>query len=200
LSKQEIVLVISKGVSSNLSLKKVCVFCGNIFIAKTTVTKFCGQKCRKSDRRHRNRELTVQSSIQQVKAVEAASKPNTLVAEFLTVSKAAKLLNISTRGIYHMIHSGRLKAIRLTERKTLVKRADIDEMLVLAEFQPPVLKERKKNPHPKFCYSMAEAQHALNLSEKTLYELLKRNNITIYQEGKYSYVLKSDVNKFSNQK
>jgi len=101
-----------------------------------------------------------------------------------------------TRGVYHMILSGRIKAIRLTERKTLVKRADIDQMIVLAEFHPPVLKERKKNPHPKYCYSMAEAQQALNLSEKTVYELLKRNNIPKYQEGKYSYVLKSDVNNF----
>ncbi|WP_410478575.1 helix-turn-helix domain-containing protein [Pedobacter gandavensis] len=46
---------------------------------------------------------------------------------------------------------------------------------------------------------MAEAQEELNFSEKTLLSLLKKNNIPQYRNGKFSYVLKSDLNKFSNQ-
>ncbi|MGV8963355.1 MAG: helix-turn-helix domain-containing protein [Candidatus Saccharimonadaceae bacterium] len=185
--------------SSNIQVKRVCEFCGNVFIAKTTVTRFCSHTCNSRHGKQVARELKIQAAEQTERPKIIVSATETVVSEFLTVRGASKLLNISTRGVYHMILSGRIKAIRLTERKTLVKRADIDQMIVLAEFQPPVLKERKKNPHSKYCYSMAEAQQALNLSEKTVYELLKRNNIPKYQEGKYSYVLKSDVNKFSNQ-
>ncbi|MBB2147378.1 helix-turn-helix domain-containing protein [Pedobacter sp. LMG 31462] len=122
-----------------------------------------------------------------------------VAAEFLTVREAARLLNISIRSIYNIIQTGRIKALRLTPRKTLIKRVDIDQMLVLSEYHEPVLKARKKNPHPKYCYSMTEAQEVLNFSEKALWDLLKRNNIPKYRDGKFSYVLKSDLNKFSNQ-
>jgi len=185
--------------SSNIAIKRICEFCGNTFIAKTTVTRFCTHICNSRFGKRKARELKIQSSEKQVAEIMAASVSSTIVAEFLTVKEAARLLNTSVRSIYNIIHSGRIKAVRLTPRKTLIKRADLDQMLILPEFQAPILKVRTKNPHPKYCYTTAEAQEALNFSEKALWEFLKRNNIPKYRERKYSYVLKSYLNKFSNQ-
>lgn len=168
-------------------------------MARTTVTRFCSHICNSRYGKRKVRELKIQASEMQVVATVAATAMDIIVAEFLTVREAARLLNTSVRSIYHIIQSGRIKAIRLTPRKTLVKRIDIDQMLSLPEFQVPVLKARKKNPHPKYCYSMTEAQEVLNFSEKALWDLLRRNNIPKYRDGKFSYVLKSDLNKFSNQ-
>jgi DNA binding domain, excisionase family len=186
--------------SSNIKVKRICEFCGNAFIAKTTVTRFCSHICNSRYGKRKARELKIEASEKQVVETIAATTASTVAAEFLTVKEAARLLNTSVRSIYNIIQSGRIKAIRFTPRKTLIKRVDLDQMLVLPEFEVPVLKVRKKNPHPKFCYSMSEAQEALNFSERALWELLKRNNIPKYRDGKYTYVLKSDLNKFSNQK
>lgn len=162
-------------------------------MARTTVTRFCSHICNSRYGKRKVRELKIQASEKQVVATVAATAKDVVAAEFLTVSEAARLLNISIRSIYNIIQTGRIKAVRLTPRKTLIKRVDIDLMLVLSEYQVPVLKARKKNPHPKYCYSMTEAQEVLNFSEKALWDLLKRNNIPKYRDGKFSYVLKSDL-------
>ncbi|ALL07109.1 hypothetical protein AQ505_17430 [Pedobacter sp. PACM 27299] len=185
--------------SSNIKVKRICEFCGNSFLARTTVTRFCSHICNSRYGKRKVREEKIQASEKQVVATVVATAKDIVVAEFLTVREAARLLNISIRGIYNIIQTGRIKAVRLTPRKTLIKRIDIDQMLALAEFKVPVLKARKKNPHPKYCYSITEAQQVLNFSEKALWDLLKRNNIPKYRDGKFSYVLKSDLNNFSNQ-
>ena len=184
--------------SSNIKVKWICEFYGNAFMAKTTVTRFCSHICNSRYGKRKARELKIEASEKQVVETIATTTSSAVVAEFLTVKEAARLLNTSVRSIYNIIQSGRIKAIRFTPRKTLIKRVDLDQMLVLPEFQVPVLKARKKNPHPKFCYSMSEAQEVLNFSERALWDLLKRNNIPKYRDGKYTYVLKSDLNKFSN--
>lgn len=152
-------------------------------MARTTVTRFCSHICNSRYGKRKVRELKIQASEMQV---VAATAMDVIAAEFLTVREAAGLLNTSVRSIYHIIQSGRIKAIRLTPRKTLVKRIDIDQMLSLPEFQVPILKALKKNPHEKYCYSMTEVQEVLSFSEKVLWDLLNRNNIPKYRDGKFS--------------
>ncbi|HVX01156.1 MAG TPA: helix-turn-helix domain-containing protein, partial [Candidatus Babeliaceae bacterium] len=48
--------------------------------------------------------------------------------EFLTVKDVARLLNFSIRTTYRMIEQGNIKAVNLSERKTLIKRSDIDKL------------------------------------------------------------------------
>jgi excisionase family DNA binding protein len=48
--------------------------------------------------------------------------------EYLTVQEAAKLLNSSNRMIYSLIKQGNIKAVNLAERKTLIRRSDIDKL------------------------------------------------------------------------
>jgi excisionase family DNA binding protein len=48
--------------------------------------------------------------------------------EFLTVRDVSALLNISLRTTYRLIEQGNIKAVNLSERKTLVKRSDIDRI------------------------------------------------------------------------
>jgi len=48
--------------------------------------------------------------------------------EFLTVKDVAKLLNCSIRTAYHLIEKGTIKAVNLAQRKTLIKRSEIDKL------------------------------------------------------------------------
>jgi len=45
--------------SSNIRVPKICQLCGAEFIAKTTVTKFCGDNCAKRAYKKRKREQKV---------------------------------------------------------------------------------------------------------------------------------------------
>jgi len=48
--------------------------------------------------------------------------------EFLSVGDTAKLLNCSLRTIYRLINNGTINAVNLSERKTTIRRADIDAL------------------------------------------------------------------------
>ena len=120
-------------------------------------------------------------------------------AEFLTVKEASKLLNICTRTIYNIIYSGKIKVVRLSDRKIIIKRTEVDKMFEQSEVPVKIREKTKKPRHPRFCYSMGEAQEKFNFSEAALYSLIKRNNIPKYQSGWYTYVLKSDLERVINQ-
>ena len=114
--------------------------------------------------------------------------------EFLSVKAAAKLLGASDKIVYNMIRSGRLKATNLSARKTVISRKDIDSL-----FQLPAAAADDPDDLAN-CYHMGEAQVIYNISEKALYEIIKRNNITKIQSGKFTYVAKSALNKIFNIK
>ncbi|WP_292939428.1 helix-turn-helix domain-containing protein [Mucilaginibacter sp. 44-25] len=113
-------------------------------------------------------------------------------AEFLNVKKAAKLLRASDKMIYHLINIGKLNAINLSKRKTLIYRKDIDKLFEL----PPVVQLKELKPPPiSECYHMAEAQKKFNISEGALFRIIKRNNLFKFQDGWYTYVAKADLDR-----
>ena len=52
--------------SSNISIQKVCEYCGNDFIAKTTVTRCCSDDCAKKAYKARKRAEKINTAIIQV--------------------------------------------------------------------------------------------------------------------------------------
>jgi len=131
---------------------------------------------------------------QVVKKVLDKGKPNLKDVEFLSVKAAAALLGASEKIIYSLIHSGKLHATNLSKRKTTVTRKDVDGLFALPE-QPTIIQPR---PAVADCYHMAEAQVIYNISEKALFDLIKRNNISKFQEGKFTYVAKADLDRIFN--
>lgn len=176
--------------STNIIVNRICEQCGEIFLAKTTVTRFCSMTCNRRNYKQRIRRSKVVASdaqILQTRTQAIISQP----AEFLTVKQAARLLHCSERSVYQHINSGRIKAVRLSSRKTLIKRKHLDKAFKQPDFQIEVVTARKKNPALVYCYSMSEAQQHFGISEKALYDLIKRNDLEIFQKGRHSYVLRS---------
>lgn len=130
-----------------------------------------------------------------VKKVLEATDPDMTSKEFLNVKSAAKLLRASDKMIYHLINIGRLNAVNLSKRKTLVYRRDIDKLFEL----PPVVQLKELKPPPiSECYTIGEAQKKFNISESALFNMIKRHNLYKFQEGWYTYVAKSELNKIFN--
>jgi hypothetical protein len=176
--------------SSNFTVNRICQQCGNVFEAKTTVTRFCSKLCNKRFYKAIDRGKKTASMDQVIHKILEGNSTEQANTDFLDVKSAAKLLRASDKMIYSLINLGKLNAVNLSKRKTLVARKDIDKLFEL----PLVVQLKELKPPPvSECYSMGEAQRIFNISEKALYEIIKRNNLLKFQEGWYTYVAKADL-------
>ncbi len=115
--------------SSNIRVNRICENCNNPFIAKTTVTRFCGDNCAKIAYKKRKRNKKIKKSNTETLKIKLEPLEVLQVKDFLTVKETAALLNISSRSTYRLIELGELRAANLSERLIRVKRVEIDKLL-----------------------------------------------------------------------
>lgn len=182
--------------TSNIRVQKVCQYCGKVFTAKTTVTQYCSTDCGKKAYKAKTRAKRIQTSnlefhVQTEARYEALNKK-----DFLTVPEASKLLNCSRKTLYRLVNTGRIKSQNLSERKTLIRRVDIDLI-----FEEPQSKEREffKRLDDNY-YTISEILYEYPISEKALYEYIKRFEIPKIKKGKYVFVPKSKFDELFNVK
>jgi excisionase family DNA binding protein len=62
--------------------------------------------------------------------IQIITKPIEVIKakEFLTVRDLSKLLNCSIRTAYNIIERGDIKAVKVSDRKTLIKRSEVDKL------------------------------------------------------------------------
>lgn len=111
--------------SSNIRIEKTCLFCGDIFIAKTTVTKYCSNNCAKRAYKKRKRQELLQAA----DASSPVDVPEHSIRskDFLSVEETCKLLGTSRWTIYRMIDRKQLKSAKLG-RRTIIMRTDIENL------------------------------------------------------------------------
>lgn len=183
--------------SSNLQVERICQFCDNSFIAKTTVTKYCSLKCSSRVNKQKVRNLKVAKSNQEVLKVRSMPTSHLKEKEFLTVKEVGLLLGFSTKTVYRILTDRKIHCHKISDRKTRVRRADID---ALFEQEEPAYEivlrpvERKKvQTRIEDCYHIGEIQEKFNISSAALYNLLKRLGIEKFTSGKFTYVAKRDI-------
>lgn len=189
--------------SSNIRVGRVCMHCGVDFVARTTVTQYCSDKCSKAAYKARVRNKKVEKSETETHSIKTAGIDQIKSKEFLTVPDVAKLINCSRRTTYRLILDGTIPAIRLSDRKITIKRSDLDKV-----FENPIrLEEAESKPTleiPTYeieeCYDLRDVEKIYGISNKALYELIKRNKIPKIKKGWYAYVPKVFIDKFLNVK
>ncbi len=115
--------------STNIRVQRICQHCGNDFIARTTVTKYCGDNCAKRAYKVRKRNEKINNSNKETKEIIRKPIEQIKAKEFLTVNETAILLGCSKRTAYRLIEKGTIKAVNLSERMTRVKREELDKLL-----------------------------------------------------------------------
>lgn len=101
--------------------------------------------------------------------------PPNLNKEYLTPSEVAELLNIGRTSIYRYIRNGTIKVIRF-ERKTLVRRADIEDMTDYLSQENEKTPTKEKAPITDF-YTTAEVKEKYHVNESWIFVVAKKNNI-----------------------
>lgn len=95
--------------------------------------------------------------------------------EYLTPSEVAELLNIGRTSIYRYIRNGTIKVIRF-ERKTLVRRADMENMTDYLSPENEKTPTKEKSPITDF-YTTAEVKEKYHVNESWIFVVAKKNNI-----------------------
>ena len=113
--------------SSNIRVPKICQHCGKEFIAKTTVTKYCGDACAKRAYKKRKRDEKVQEIAQA--AIERVERNHQKLwdKEFLSIAETCELLGASRMTLYRQIKNGTISAAKIG-RRTIIKRTEIEKL------------------------------------------------------------------------
>lgn len=177
--------------SSNIEVKRVCVHCGTLFIAKTTVTKYCSDLCAKRAYKARKREEKIKTSNQETIYALNQSIEQLKVRPFLSISDTCKLLGVSRRTVYRMIERQELPIAKAGTR-TIIRRSDIDKLF---DKPIPVRPKKEANPVTEF-YTVKEVEEKYFVKYGRLNTIIKQNTIpkTVHQ-GKL-YVSKPHLDRY----
>jgi excisionase family DNA binding protein len=191
--------------SSNIQVQRICQHCGTEFIARTTVTKYCSDKCSKAAYKVRIRAEKVQNSNTETKQIKTTSIEELKAKEFLTVSDVSKLIGCSRQNVYKLINTGKLKATNILEKKTIVRRCDLDNLFTEPDYSNFIGLEKQVKEMYNWkqagafeiidCYTINEVLDKYSISETALQNLIKRENIPKIKKGWYAYVPKPIIDK-----
>ena len=178
--------------SSNIQIQRACQLCSKEFTARTTVTKYCSDSCAKKAYKLRDRELKILKSNEETKQIRLKPFKDIDSKPFLNISETCQLLGVSRRTLYRMLNRGELFAGKAGKR-TILRRSDLD----LLFNQPQVIQASPLSQLLKIdikdCYSVKDVMTKYKISEKTLYEVVKRNNIQRVKDGIYIFFPKTSI-------
>lgn len=116
--------------SSNIHIQRICEQCGNDFMARTTVTRFCSDTCAKRAYKSRQKNLKIESSNEHTRIIKTKPIDDIKAKEFLSVRDAAKLIGCSRQTVYTLINTGRIKGVNIKIKKTIIPRLEIDKLFI----------------------------------------------------------------------
>lgn len=118
--------------SSNIYIERVCQHCNSKFIARTTKTKYCSNKCSSMAYKHAARRekleiAKIETSITG-KIRTKVNFPELVGKELLTITEASALLNITHVTLRRWIKEKRVASSRIG-KKHLIKREHLDTLI-----------------------------------------------------------------------
>ena len=78
--------------SSNIKIERICEWCGNRFMAQTTVTRFCSKRCAEHSYKERMRQKKMALSNQETSQCNPDRKSRD--KDFLTPTETAQFLGV----------------------------------------------------------------------------------------------------------
>jgi len=181
-------------------VKKICEYCGKEFEAGKTTTRCCSDYCSKRAYKDAKRKealkstenLTAQKKVEKIKN-DLSNRQGYSVVE------VAALLGKCRQTIYSLIYSGKIEAIRVSPKFTIIPQKSIDEFLeVTAPYELLPKKERK--PISDW-YTLEEITEKYGIKYRRLRDIINRERIPEKKEGKTTLIAKNRVdNYFSKRK
>lgn len=185
-------------VTSSIRIKKLCEWCGQEFEAQRCSTKFCLHRCANLAYKQALREKRIKQCDERTQAIKIKKAvSNVKDKEFLSFREVGKLLGLSRQAIYKMVKAGYLKASKLSSRLSLIRRADIEEMLSANPYK--IREPKEKAPITEF-YTTAEVKEKYGVKDSWIFKVAKDNNIPrTFNRGK-TYWSKKHIDAYFEKK
>ncbi len=113
--------------SSSIRVNRICEHCGGEFIARTTVTRYCGDACAKRGYKARKRAEKIAASDEETKTIIEKPIIELQSKDFLSIIEFCELFNCSRTTVWRMCKDGRLKSVRIGKHK-YISRAEINKL------------------------------------------------------------------------
>ncbi|HRR62322.1 MAG TPA: helix-turn-helix domain-containing protein, partial [Paludibacteraceae bacterium] len=163
--------------------QKVCQYCGQIFTALNSTTKYCSKTCanRAGKEEKRLKRLNEDSN-----HIKEKYRQNLLSKDLLSITQAAYLLGVSRPTIYKMIANNELFTYRFTERIVRIKRTDLEQkQLPLSPVNTPISEIQKQKEK---LISKKEALEMFGISDTWFYKKIKSADLSpTFIDGKAFY-------------
>jgi len=176
--------------ASTIRIKKNCLHCGNEFVAKTTVTKYCGDVCAKRAYKARKREEKINGAKKEIQEIVNTPIVDIQAKDFLSVKEVCQLFKVSRTTVWRLTKEGKVHSAKIG-RKKFITRASIDAL-----FNPEIIEPAKPEP-PKLkkedCWHIGEIERLYDLHSKTLYDIIRRFEIPTMQDGKFTFAPKDRI-------
>lgn len=121
-----------------MKVRKICQWCGKPFVAQKTTTCFCSHRCSslgyKERIRERKREL---KKMLEILTPKSAAEGH----DFLPFAQVATLMGVTRQYIYKLVKENKLRASRISGKKSFIRRADIELMLKSKPYERIMPKE-----------------------------------------------------------
>lgn len=154
-----------------IPIKKICEYCNSEFYAHKESTRYCSHTCNSRAYKQMKREAktrTIETAEQEKKVKDIIDRP------YLKISEAGRLLGVARQTIYEHIYAGRLRASKITNRLSVVRREDIEQMLAERPYE-------KRQPRDAIVitelYTTEEVCDTYDISRAALFAIAKRENI-----------------------
>ncbi len=116
--------------SSNIRISRVCGHCGQTFIAKTTVTQYCGDNCSKKAYKLRLKNRNIVRSNEETKEAilntlpQISESPNS--QEFINSKQLAAIIAVSESTVFRLVKEEGFPKIKIGRRLIFNKAIVVD--------------------------------------------------------------------------
>jgi predicted DNA-binding protein (UPF0251 family) len=109
--------------SSNITIEKVCEFCGQRFTAKTLFTRYCSKPC--NSRHYKQVAKEEKAKILGAQLTTTETSPTEVLTnttqDYFELNEAAQIMRVSKRTLYRLLASRKLKKKKILSRTVILK-------------------------------------------------------------------------------
>ena len=153
-----------------MKVRKICQWCGKPFVAQKTTTCFCSHRC---------------SSLGYKERIRAAEGQ-----DFLSFAQVATLMGVTRQYIYKLVKENKLRASRISGKKSFIRRADIELMLKSKPYERIMPKEDLEITE---YYTAEQIAEKYKVAPKWVWTYTREHNIPKVKIRQFNYYSKKHI-------
>ena len=170
-----------------MEVRRICQWCGKPFIAQKTTTRFCSPECAKRGYKHRIKERKME--LRHAQEMHEL-RQNLERQDYFTFSQAARLMGVSRQYIYKLVKEDKLRASRISNKMSFIRRTDIELMLKSKPYERITTKEEFDIAE---YYTAEQVAERYKVSTKWVWNYCRQNNIPKVRIRQFNYYSKKHI-------